>query len=221
MDRVDREISVPPSPLIVGLGELIWDLLPSGKQLGGAPTNFAYIARLLRNRSVVASRVGADELGREALRRLERMGVSTRYIQLDDDHPTGTVGVEIDERGEPRYCVNEDSAWDYLEWTTAWEELASRADAVCFGTLGQRNQQARETIIRLLERTRPDALRIFDINLRHSFFNAEMLSRSLELATIVKLNSDELLTAARMLGLKESDGEDLSRQLIDLFGIEL
>jgi fructokinase len=206
---------------VVGLGELIWDFLPDGKQLGGAPTNFAYISRLLGHRAVVASRIGADALGREALERLERLGISTSYLQHDPIHPTGTVGVLIDERGEPHFTVNQNSAWDYLEWNEGWDELAQETEAVCFGTLGQREGQARETIIRFLKATRPDAVRIFDVNLRHSFFTTEMLSRSLELATVVKLNRDELSMAAGMLGFDEQEEEALGRRLIARFRLEL
>ncbi len=208
-------------PTVVGLGELIWDILPGGKQLGGAPTNFAYISRLLGAKTVVATRIGSDELGREAALRLERMGISTLCLQHDALHPTGTVGVRIGERGEPHFTVNQNSAWDYLEWTPQWEELAARTDAVCFGTLGQRHPQARETIIRFLKAMRHGAVRIFDVNLRHSFFNAEMLSRALELATIVKFNSEELSIAARLLQLDASDEEALARRLIERFRIEL
>jgi fructokinase len=211
-----------PSHIVVGLGELIWDLLPDGKQLGGAPTNFAYISHLLGDDSVVASRIGADELGREASARLRRLGISTQYLQVDATHPTGTVGVRIDAScGEAHFAVNENSAWDYLEWTPDWERLSPRVDAVCFGTLGQRHTQARATIIRFLERTRPDALRVFDVNLRHSFFTAAMLRKSLELSTMVKLNGDELSTVAGMLELEGDSVETRCRRLMKLYDIEL
>ena len=209
------------SAVVVGLGELIWDMLPEGKQLGGAPTNFAYVSRLLGHPSIVASRVGNDDLGCEAIERLRRMGINTSHLQLDESHPTGTVGVEVDERGEALFAMNEDSAWDYLEWTVGWKELAARADAVCFGTLGQREAQAREIIIRFLERTRHEALRVFDVNLRHSFFTTEMLNRSLELATIVKLNSVEVHTVAHMLRLGAVDEETLARRLLVSHKIEM
>jgi fructokinase len=208
-------------PTVLGLGELIWDLLPEGKRLGGAPSNFAYISRLLGNEAVIASRVGSDPSGAEALERLTRAGVSTRYIQLDDTHPTGMVGVEIGEGGEPRFNVNQNSAWDYLEWTPEWEELAGRADVVCFGTLGQRCHSARETITRLLEKTRPGALRVFDVNLRHSFFTPEMLARSLSLSTVVKLNAEELNAAAGMLGLGASGERRTAEELLERFGLDL
>lgn len=209
------------APVVVGLGELIWDFLPSGKQLGGAPTNFAYISRLLGNQSQVASRIGNDELGDEALARLERMNISTACLQRDALHPTGTVRVTIDGSGEALFAMNENSAWDYLEWTEAWAEFAPRADAVCFGTLGQRRAQARDTMLRFLQNTRAGATRIFDVNLRHSFFDAAMLRASLELATIIKLNSDELATVATMLQFDEREEEALALRLIAMFKLEL
>jgi fructokinase len=209
------------APLFVGLGELIWDLLPEGRRLGGAPTNFAYMARLLGNRSAVASRVGIDALGREARARLEAAGVSTEYIQVEGEHPTGTVGVEIGERGEPDFRVNGNSAWDYLEWTPRLKELAARADCVCFGTLGQREPRARATITRFLEHVRPGALRVFDVNLRHSFFTTEMLARSLALSDAVKLNEEELRSAASMLSLRGGAERALAEDLLARFDLKL
>lgn len=216
-----RQSLTPRPPLVVGLGELIWDMLRGGKRLGGAPSNFAYISRLLGNDAAVASRVGRDELGREAAAALARMGVVTDYVQVDPDHPTGTVGVEIGAGGEARFSVNENSAWDYLEMGPAWGRLASRADIVCFGTLGQRRPEARETIHRFLALTRPDALRIFDVNLRHSFFTAGMLAKSLRTANLVKLNAEELSAAAGMLGLAGRDRKELCERLISTFGLRL
>jgi fructokinase len=208
-------------PLVVGIGELIWDLLPEGKRLGGAPSNFAYVSRLLGNEAAVASRVGRDELGREAAARLARTGVAADYLQADAEHPTGTVGVEIGEGGEPRFSVNENSAWDYLEMTAEWERLAARADVVCFGTLGRRRPEAGETIRRFLSLTRPDALRVFDVNLRHSFFTTEMLSESLRAADVVKFNSEELSAAASMLGLARRGARELCETLISAFGLRV
>lgn len=221
MKTAEHSDSNRRAPLFVGLGELIWDLLPEGKRLGGAPTNFAYMARLLGNRSAVASRVGDDELGREALARLEAAGLSTEYVQAEGAHPTGTVGVRIGERGEPEFKVNGNSAWDYLEWTPRWEDLAASCDCVCFGTLGQREPRARETILRFLEHVRPSALRIFDVNLRHAFFTPEMLSRSLALSNLVKLNAEELRAAASMLDLRGDDERTLAEDLLAKFKLNL
>lgn len=206
---------------VAGLGELIWDLLPGRRCLGGAPSNFAYHSQLLGDRAVVASRVGDDELGREALRELARAGVEAGYVQLDYDCPTGTVGVEIDARGEPHFTVNKDSAWDKLCLSERWEGLASEVEAVCFGTLGQRHARARETILSFLKLTRPHALRLFDVNLRHSFFTPEMLARSLELASVVKFNSEELSTAAGMLGLRAAGEEEMCWHLLEAYGLDL
>ncbi len=208
-------------PPVVGLGELIWDIFPEGRRLGGAPSNFAYLSRLLGAEAAVASRVGRDALGTEAIERLARAGVSTEHIQHDDSHPTGTVGVRIGEGGEPRFNVNENSAWDYLEWTRGWEGLASGAGVVCFGTLGQRHTAARATVMRFLEATRADALRLFDVNLRHSFFTPEMLARSLAHATVVKLNEDELTAAAGMLDLNASGARETADALRRRFDLEL
>lgn len=221
MTTQDREMRNRPSPITVGLGELIWDFLPGGRQLGGAPTNFAYMSRLLGNESVVASRIGDDDLGREAFERLAGLGVSTEYLQVDRDHPTGTVGVRLDEHGEANFALNENSAWDYIEWTSRWAELSLKADVVCFGTLGQRVEPARRTIMRFLEATRPAALRIFDLNLRHTFFNREMLERSLKLATIIKLNQPELSTLGGILGFSADTEERLAKRLLDQFALEL
>ena len=207
--------------VVVGLGELIWDLFPEGRRLGGAPSNFAYVSRLLGAEACVASRVGRDALGDEAVERLRRAGVSTRYVQFDDEHPTGTVGVRIREGGEPRFNVNENSAWDYLEWTPEWAGLAARAGVVCFGTLGQRHARARETVARFLEAARGAALRLFDVNLRHSFFTPEMLARSLSLSNVVKLNAEELSAAAGMLGLADAGERGTARALLERFGLEL
>lgn len=212
------EIQTPP---VVGLGELIWDMFPEGRRLGGAPSNFAYVSRLLGNDAAVASRVGLDALGDEAVEKLARAGLSTLHLQRDGAHPTGTVGVRVGANGEPHFNVNENSAWDYLEWTPGWERLAGRAGVVCFGTLGQRRPEARATIERFLGATRAGALRLFDVNLRHSFFTPDMLARSLRLSTVVKLNAEELSAAAWMLSLRASGELETARELLDLFGLRL
>jgi len=124
---------------IVGLGELLWDLLPSGRQLGGAPANFGYFANLLGDRGIVASRVGNDDLGRQAASRLRQLGSSTEYLQYDPTHATGTVAVRVDAAGQPQFEIARPVAWDFLEWTPAWKKLAEEADGVCFGSLAQRS----------------------------------------------------------------------------------
>ena len=155
---------------VVGLGELLWDLLPTGKQLGGAPANFAYITSLLGDEGIPASRLGQDDLGNEAIRRLTQLGLSGGFIQTDATHPTGRVNVELDSAGQPRFEICESVAWDFLEWTPQWQKLATETDAVCFGSLAQRSAQSRSTIRSFLQATRRDAVRVFDVNLRQNFF---------------------------------------------------
>jgi fructokinase len=196
---------------IVGIGELLWDLLPTGKQLGGAPANFAYITTLLGNRGVAASRVGNDALGEEALSRLRSLGLPAEYIQCDPARETGTVKVQIDGAGQPRYEIIQGVAWDFLEWTPQWRMLAARADAICFGSLAQRSTPSRETIRAFLRGSRPETAKIFDVNLRQSFYSAEVLASAFTIADIVKLNHEELPHVMRLLGLAY-DGDVSSAQ---------
>src|SRR5580692_1067210 len=162
--------------IVVGLGELLWDLLPAGEQLGGAPANFAYITSLLGDEGIPASRLGEDSLGADAIRRLGELGLSTEFIQKDADHPTGTVKVEVDHTGQPRFEISESVAWDFLAWTPQWQKLAQQADAVCFGSLAQRSEQSHSTIRKFLHGMRPNAVRVFDVNLRQNFFTTQVLA---------------------------------------------
>jgi fructokinase len=191
---------------VVGLGELLWDLLPAGKQLGGAPANFAYITSLQGDHGVVASRVGKDSLGREAIDKLRALHLSTDHVQLDPQRATGTVKVEIDGAGQPRYEIIEGVAWDFLDWTPGWRTLSQQADAVCFGSLAQRSAESRKTIRKFLQSTRPDAIKVFDVNLRQSFYSADVLASAMETADIVKLNHEELPRVMQLLGL-DYDGD--------------
>jgi fructokinase len=202
--------------IIVGVGELLWDLLPSGKQLGGAPANFAYITKLLGDTGIPASRVGRDSLGDEALHRLTQLGLSTGCIQQDRTHPTGTVQIEVDGTGQPRFEISESVAWDFLDWTPQWQLLAQHADAVCFGSLAQRSELSRATIHNFVMASRPNAVRVFDVNLRQNFFSAEILAESMRLATIVKLNDEELPRIMRLLELEHQGEEGSARRLLSV-----
>ena len=206
---------------VVGLGELLWDLLPTGKQLGGAPANFAYISGLLGDDGIPASRLGDDVYGEEAIRRLKALGLTTAFIQKDETHPTGTVKVELDAAGQPRFEICESVAWDYLDWTSRWQKLASETDAVCFGSLAQRSAQSRNTIRNFLQAARPEAVRIFDVNLRQQFFSPAVLSESMRLATIVKLNHEELPRIMQLFQQEHSGEESSARRLIEIYGAEL
>lgn len=206
---------------IVGLGELLWDLLPGGRQLGGAPANFAFHAAHLGNAARVVSRVGDDELGCELLARFKSLDLSCESVQIDSEHPTGTVPVKLDASGQPDFTIVEDVAYDYLAWTQPLQSLAAATDAVCFGSLAQRNAQSRETIRAFLEATRPDTVRVFDVNLRQAFYSTDVLAESLELSTIVKLNNDELPKVCALLACCGAGEVECARALIGKFRLDL
>src|SRR6185312_13366612 len=145
--------------LIVGLGEALWDLLPTGKHLGGAPLNFAYVASLLGDHAVIATRVGDDSLGREIRSELDARKLDTSAIQLDAALATGTVHVTFQQE-QPEYEIRKPVAWDALEWTKDWAALAARCDAVCFGTLAQRAPESQQAILKFLEHTSSKCLRV-------------------------------------------------------------
>jgi fructokinase len=207
--------------IVVGLGELLWDILPTGQQLGGAPANFAFMAAVLGDCGIIAARVGDDSLGREALHRLEQTGLDISHAQLDAAHSTGTVRIELDDKGRPTYTITEDIAWDYLEFTPDWQELAGRADAVCFGSLAQRSPESHATIRNFLKATRDETVIIFDANLRWPFYSPEVLAESLALSNIAKLNDEELARIVELLDVVGEGEEDSALRLLRLFDLQM
>ena len=209
----------------IGIGEVLWDLFPDGKRLGGAPANCAYHAQALGARGIVVSAVGEDKLGREILVRLDEVGLDRRFIHVDTQHPTGRVTVTLDEHGKPDFVIHEEVAWDYIPFTEALRELARQADAVCYGSLGQRSAVSRESVRRFLGATRLDCLRVFDINLRQSFYSAEMIADMLDLSNVLKLNDAELRTVAGLLDIRGSDsavlGDLIERYDLDVVALTL
>ena len=205
---------------IVGLGELLWDILPSGEQPGGAPANFAYMTALLGDCGIICSRIGDDVLGHKAIDRLNAAGVNVSQVQLDPSHPTGTVKVELDDNGQPAFTIVEDVAWDYFKLTPEWQELAARADAVCFGSLAQRSPESRDTIRGFLKATGGETLIIFDVNLRRPFYSAEVLSESLKLSNIVKLNDKEMPVVMGLLDLGGGADEECARHLLEFYDLQ-
>lgn len=193
--------------LIVGIGELLWDLLHEGRQLGGAPANFTVMSARLGNHGVVASRIGADELGNAARLLLQTTPVDSTFLQTDAAYPTGSVSVTIED-GQPEYVIHEPAAWDFLELTPEWRTLAGSTDAVCFGTLAQRSERARETIRSFVASTGESCVRVFDVNLRTPFFSASVLQDSLRLATLVKLNDAEMPQVLTLTGLSNETRTD-------------
>jgi fructokinase len=189
---------------VVGIGEVLWDLLATGPKMGGAPANFAYHAHALGANSAAVTRVGKDELGRKILRRFRELGLATTAVQEDAAAPTGTAEVRLSGNGLAHFTIQENVAWDYLAATLEAASAARAADAICFGTLAQRNTISRATIQRLVGDTTATALRVFDINLRQQYYSRDVIEQSLSLANVLKLNDDELPVLAAMFGLAGS-----------------
>ena len=186
--------------MIVGMGEALWDVLPEGKKIGGAPANFAYHVSQFGFNSRVVSAVGDDKLGNEILENFSEKNLN--FLIEKVPYPTGTVQVELDDEGIPCYDIKEGVAWDNIPFTPALEELAKQTRAVCFGSLAQRSVVSRETINKFLDAMPDDngQLRIFDINLRQNFYTKEILCNSMERCNILKINDEELVTVSRMFG---------------------
>ena len=189
-------------PVIVGLGEVLWDIYPEAAHFGGAPANFASHAASLGAEAWLVSAVGADELGARALDALRERGVRCVHLVQDLHHATGRVLVTLNTAGQASYEFAADTAWDHLAWSEESAALAARCDAVCFGTLGQRSPVSRETIRRFLQATPPTALRVFDVNLRQRFYDRETIHASLQLASALKLNDEELPIVAELCDVR-------------------
>jgi len=197
--------------LILGLGELLWDVLPEGSRLGGAPSNFAVMAGRLGDHATILSRIGRDDLGRQAVDVLDPLPVDASHVQVDSNHATGRVTVML-EGGQPRFTIHEPAAWDFLELTDQWVSLAERAGAICFGSLAQRCLESRQTIQTLAAQTSSRCVRLFDVNLRAPFYSGEVIQESLELATVMKMNDAEAPLVLGLLGLPAAGGSQ-SEQL--------
>lgn len=209
------------APTIVGLGEILWDVYPDVAHFGGAPANFSCHAASLGAEAWVVSAVGKDDDGRRARQILAERGVRGEGIAVDTQHPTGRVEVKLDLKGQATYVFQADTAWDFLSWNESLEALASRCDAVCFGSLGQRSVTARETIRRFVGLVPPEAMRVFDVNLRQQFYDEEVLRASLHLANVAKLNDEELPIVARLCGLPGGSEIEMMQALAKQFDVRL
>ncbi len=196
--------------VIVGIGEILWDMLPSGKVIGGAPANFAYHAQELGESSIVVSCVGNDELGREIISSLEKKDMPTEFLYIDKSHPTGVVSARINKEGKPSYLIQEEVAWDYIPTSTLIRELAFKSAAVCFGTAAQRSQLSRMTIQTFVGLMEQDSIRVFDINLRQNFYSQDVIETSLSLANVLKLNVNELSVVKKLLRLNGDEKKILN-----------
>ncbi len=207
--------------IIVGMGEALWDILPEGKKIGGAPANFAYHMSQFGHNSYVVSAVGNDKLGNEILENFDSKHLN--YLIEKVSYPTGTVQVELDEEGVPCYEIKENVAWDNIPFTPALEEAAKNTRAVCFGSLAQRNVVSRETINRFLD-IMPDGegqYKIFDINLRQGFYTKDILCDSFHRCNILKINDEELVTVSRMFGYPGIDLEDKCWILLAKYNLKM
>ncbi|MCX6225830.1 MAG: carbohydrate kinase [Bacteroidia bacterium] len=198
-------------PLVAGVGEFLWDMLPSGKQLGGAPCNFAFHAMRAGCECYVISAIGRDDLGNELITTVNRLGLPDDYIQ-QNSFPTSTVTIKLNEQGHPDYTIHEQVAWDHLQLNSSILTLAGELDAICFGSLAQRNAESQKSIVSLIEATKSGCLKVFDINLRQKYFTKETIVQSIEISDVLKLNDDELPVVAGFTGLNG----DLRTQLNQL-----
>ena len=207
--------------IVIGMGEALWDVLPEGKKLGGAPANFAYHVSQFGLPSCVVSAVGDDKLGAEILDNFREKKLD--HLVETVPYPTGTVQVELDAEGVPRYEIKEGVAWDNIPYTRALDELARHTRAVCFGSLAQRSIVSRTTINRFLD-AMPDGegqLKIFDINLRQNFYTKEVLCQSMQRCNVLKINDEELVTISRMFGYPGIDLQDKCWILLGKYNLKM
>ncbi|MCD7969003.1 MAG: carbohydrate kinase [Alistipes sp.] len=203
---------------VIGIGEILWDVFPVRKVLGGAPANFAYHISQFGLEGIAVSAVGDDPFGKEIIETLEERGM--KFLLEQVGAPTGTVQVELLGDGIPSYTITEEVAWDYIFFSDRMERLASEASAACFGTLAQRCPDSRETIRRFLSAMPEGSLRIFDINLRGDYYDKAVIEESLRLANMLKINDEEVKVVAGMFGLKGSL-EQVAATLREKFGLDI
>ncbi len=218
-NRIDSLTINSDTPSIVTVGEILWDMFPSGPRFGGAPANLAHHAAALGGNVAIVSSVGSDDLGATALRLLAESSIDTSYVTVNDQYPTGKVNVEIDAGGHASYRFNSEEAWDHIPWTSPLRELAMRADAVCFGTLAQRHSESHDTIHSFVMATRPTALRVLDLNLRVPHYDERVIHSSLKLANVLKLNEEELELLANIYGCDSGELAQ-ARKIMQLFKLQ-
>lgn len=204
---------------VVGIGEALWDMLPSGKQLGGAPANFAYHATGDGLEGIAVSAIGRDALGDEIVASFEQHGLKHHLARVD--YPTGTVQVTLSGRGIPQYEIMEGVAWDNIPWTDTLADIAAHSRAVCFGSLAQRSGGSRDTIRKFLRSVPESCLKVFDINLRQHFYNERIIRDSLQLCDILKINDEELAVVADMLGYGGLEQDVVCGHLRKDFGLQM
>lgn len=205
---------------VVGIGELLWDVFPQWRRMGGAPVNFACHCRQLGARGIPVSCIGADRAGRDLVGAVAALGLDVEYLQVNPETPTGTVKVDLDAIGKPLYRIKEGVAWDYIRLNDALCRLAPAVDAVCFGTLAQRGELSRATIQGFVGMCPAAALKIFDVNFRQAFYAQPLIEASLQLANVLKISDEELPVLAAMLDLSGRVPDQL-RALLRRFALRL
>ena len=207
--------------IIVGLGEVLWDMLPEGKKLGGAPANFAYHVAQFGLDSMAVSAIGNDKLGDETLEAFDEKRL--KYNMQRIPYPTGTVQVTLDKEGVPCYDIKKEVAWDNIQFTSELEEMAKNCRAVCFGSLAQRHAVSRGTIGRFLDAMpkKNDVLKIFDINLRQKFYTKDILVESFQKCNILKINDEELIIIGKLFGHLELEPEERCRLLLETYHLKM
>ena len=203
---------------IIAIGEIVWDCLPAGNQLGGAPLNFAFFAKELGAQAYAVSAVGNDELGDETLHVASATGVNLDFVQRND-LPTSRVLVTLDENGIPQYEIVEGVAWDAVECPDSALELVRDASVICWGSLAQRTEKSRQSVLSMLSAVPASCLKVFDINIRQHYYSLEVIKNSLEYADILKLNEDELPLVAEMLGMTGSE-EAVISEIIERYSLK-
>lgn len=204
--------------IVVGLGEILWDIFPERKVLGGAPANFAYHVSQFGFNGYAVSAIGDDLLGKEILENLEQKGLN--YLIDKTAYPTGTVQVTLEKEGIPHYKILENVAWDNIPFTERTENLAKNTRTACFGSLAQRNDVSRTTIRKYLEAMPKDSLKIFDINLRQNFYSKELIHESLKLANMLKINDEEILVVADLYGWSGEE-QDICKRLLNEYKLDI
>ncbi len=205
---------------IIACGELIWDIFPDGRKLGGAPVNLVYRVNTLGDTGILLSRIGRDEPGAEALKMLDKLGIAEKYIQVDPVFPTGTATVKVGSEGRPDYLIAPDQAFDHIEMTPEILEIAGEADCICFGTLVQRSEISKNTLCELIAAA-PQALKFLDLKLRKNSYSKQNIEDSLKSATMLRLKENELYLLKNELSLFEYDSRGLAQELISEYQLDM
>jgi fructokinase len=207
-------------PVSVGIGELLWELHPDGKKLGGLPADFVYHSKHLGADAYLVSAVGNDSLGKELIKKLSALGIDNRFVQISGSSRTGTLSFTLDDRGNASCLIDEPAAWDNVTWNNELKSLASKADIICFGILAQRSSLTKESILKFLDSAKTNCLKIFDMNLTLNSYSTKSVMLSLEKANMLRVNKTDLKSLAEMLSIKGNE-EFILDKIFKKFNLQL